>query len=210
MSTDLIRLGPLEIVKGRPFTNCEGSTEDMATLQYMAEKLCRLFRRRQVIPIRPCPFVLNLEETRGKSHRIALSRPEALLHPDDLTVVGFCGQKRPRVDRGPIDAVDEELIAEFSLYADLLSYSTLQMQDGNSCNLVLFSRPQGIMHWATSKKHAEAVYLAPAYYQSVRLHNATLPGGLFSENKLILLRTKYYDYRDKPVWRAIRELVNTG
>lgn len=210
MTNPFIRLTSSEIVEGRPFTDVEGSYADRATLEYMANRLGWLLRQPTAIPTQPRPVVLFLEEPDHPLHRIALARPEALVRPADLTVVGFCGQKRAGADRGRIETLDRKLIAEFSLYDDLLSYSTLQMMDGNACNLVLFSQPQGIGHWATSKTHARAVQLSPDYYECIRLHHGHLPGGLMSANKLVLLRTKYYDYRHQPVWRAIRELSDHG
>lgn len=209
MSNNLIQLTPSEIVPGRPFTIPEGSTADIATLQYMIETLCRIMLKPEAIPKQPRPLTLLLEEIGGRAHRIALAKPELLPTPKELTVVGFCGQKRPEVDRGPIDAIDEELIMEMPQHTHLLSYSTLQLESGNSCNLVLFSQPEGVMHWAMSKKHAQAVHLSPEYYTVVRLHNAILPGGLMSGNKLTLVRTKYYDYQDDIPWRAVREFNPT-
>lgn len=205
MSNGIVHLGSSEIVAGRPFTNPEGSAFDLTVLQYMVETVCRILREPQVIPNQPRPFVLCLNEVGGRSHRIALSRPEALLKLDDLTVVGFCGQRRRGVDREPLDAVDEELIAEFPQHDALLSYSTLQLESGDSCNLVLFSQPQGISHWASSDRHALAVHMAPRCYTVIRLHNAILPGGIRPENKLVLIRTKYFDFQEEPLWQAVRD-----
>jgi len=210
MTNQLVRLGFSDIVEGRPFTNVAGSYSDLTTLQYMVNRLGWLMQQPTAIPTQPRPVVLFLDEPDHPLHRIALAKPEALLRPADLTVVGFCGQKRAGADRGPIEALDRQLITEFPHYDDLLSYSTLQMVDGSACNLVLFSRPQGIGHWAMSKTHARAVEMSPEYYECIRLHQGHLPGGLMSANKLVLLRTKYYDYRHQPVWRAIRELGDDG
>ena len=207
MSRQNVYLGPSEIVEGRPFTNPESSLQDVATLQYMADKLGYLLHLLESIIDRSRSALLYLQEVGRRYHRVAVSQPEALLSGQTgLSVVGFCGHKRPGVDRGPIDAVDEVLIAEFAQHPHLLSYSTLQLESGNSCNLVLFSRPQGVTHWATSAKHAQAVALSPDYYLTIRLHNAILPGGLRSGNRLILTRTKYYDYAHEPIWWAVREL----
>ena len=196
MSTRPIQLSPSETVSGRPFTIPEGSIADIAVLQYMVDTLCRILQQPQAIPDRPRPLVLSLEEVGGRIHRIALAQPEVLSGASDLTVVGFCGQKRPNINREPVDAVDEKLINEFPRHKHLLSYSTLQLECGNSCNLVLFDHPQGLSHWAMSETHTQAVRLSPTYYTVVRLHNAVLPGGLMSNNKLILTRTKYFDFQD--------------
>ena len=205
MSDGLVQLGFSDIVAGRPFTNPEGSAFDLTVLQYMVETVCRILKEPRAILNQPRPVVLYLNEVGGRSHRIALSRPEALLNCNDLTVVGFCGQRRHGVDRGPLDAVDEELIAEFPQHDELLSYSTLQLESGDSCNLVLFSQPQGILHWASSDRHALAARMAPRYYTVIRLHTAILPGGIMANNKLALIRTKYYDFQEEPLWQAVRD-----
>lgn len=201
----VIQLQPTEIWPGRLFTNPEAGAYDLTILQYMAETLCRVMVQTQNIPSQPRPYILFLEETGGRFHRICLSQPEQLVAPTDLTVVGFCGKKRPGVDRGPLDSIDDKLIEEMPGHKYLLSYSTLQLESYNTVNLVLFSRPQGPNHWSASKRHALAVGMSPEYYTVIRLHNAILPGGLLSDNRLVLLRTKYYDFQAEPVWRAIRE-----
>lgn len=211
MSTlnDFTRLTWSEIVPDRPFTNPDHNAEDLATLQFMAGKLRDFLSQLETVPAQPCPFVVYLQEADGRQQRIAISNFEALLTGQDLTVVGFCGQKWPEADRTPLDAVDEELIAEFLEHPYLLSYSSLQLKCGNWCNLVLFSQLQGLGHWARSLKHAYAASeLAPNYYQSIRLHNGVLPGGVMSGNELTLLRTKYYDYQGETIWWAVRELLD--
>ena len=206
MSNQVIHLGPSEVVEGRNFANPAGGLADLITLQYMVEALSQFVRSLTAIPDYPRPLIHFLEESGTRLHRLALVNADALLQARDLTVVGFCGQKRGGIDHGPLHALDVELVAELPQYPGLLSYSTLHLEDGNACNLVLFSQPQAIQHWATSKKHAQAVQMSSGYYESIRLHHGRLAGDLTSNSTLILLRTKYFDYRHQPVWRAVREL----
>ena len=210
MSSSLIRLANSDVVTGRPFTNPAGSQFDLTVLQYMLEKLCRVLRKTPANPKGPRPLVLFFDELGGRLHRIALARPEVLMNSNDLAVVGFCGQKRRGIDRGPLDVVDDDLIAELPAHSHILSYSTLELECGNSCNLVLFSEPHGISHWSRSEKHAVAVSMSSEYYTVIRLHNALLPGGLMSNNKLILIRTKYIDYQEQTPWRAVREFLTAA
>lgn len=200
-----IQLGPQEVVAGRLFTNPEASSYDLTVLQYMAETVYRVMKQTPDIPPEPRPYVLVLEEHGGRYHRICLVQPKQLLRPNNLAVVGFCGQKLSEVDRAPLDAVDDDLIEELPQHPHLLSYSTLQLECNNTVNLVLFDHPEGLNHWAASKQHAEAVGMSPYYYSVIRLHNATLPGGLLSGNRLVLLRTKYFDFQTGTMWRAVRE-----
>jgi hypothetical protein len=205
--TDYIRLNWSDIIPDRPFTNPDHNAEDLAHLQYMLAKLRHLLSQPGITPAQPRPYVLYLEESGGRRHRIALARPEELLLSLELAVVGFCGTKWPEADRTPLDAIDVVLLDEFMQHPHLLSYSSLEVEDGNWRNLVLFSHPQGIGHWAISLKHVYAAQeLSPGYYRNIRLHNGVLPGGLMSGNELALTRTKYYDYQDQSLWWAVREL----
>ncbi len=207
MSNQLIRLEPSESVEGRPFTSPAQSLADASMLQAMAEMMGQFIQAAATPADLPRPFIYYLEEAGRRLHRLILVNPAALRRSDDLTVVGFCGQKRPHGNRDILNELDRELIAELPDFGDLLSYSTLELDNGDACNLVLFSRPQGIQHWARSQKHAQAVQMSPDFYESIRLHQGRLPGGLMSPGSLVLLRTKYYDYRDQPVWRAVRDLA---
>lgn len=206
-SADYIRLSWSDIVPDRPFTDPDHNVEDMAHLQYMVGQLRHVLSQMKIIPAQPRPYILFLEESGGRRHRIALARPEELLTLTELAVVGFCGAKWPEANRAPLDAVDAELLDEFMQHPHLLSYSSLEVEGGNWRNLVLFSHPQGIGHWAISMKHAYAAQeLSPTYYRHIRLHNGLLPGGLLSGSEITLTRTKYYDYQNQSLWWAVREL----
>jgi hypothetical protein len=205
--TDFTRLGGSDILPDRPFTNPDQNAEDLLHLQHMLSKLRQLLSQPETIPAQPRPYILFLEESGGRRHRIAMARPEELLTLAELAVVGFCGTKWPEANRAPLDAVDAELLDEFMQHPHLLSYSSLEVEGGNWRNLVLFSHPQGIGHWAISMKHAYAAQeLSPTYYRHVRLHNGLLTGGLMSGGEIVLTRTKYYDYQDQSLWWAVREL----
>ena len=205
MNANFVELGPSDVLTDRPFTDPVDSFQDLAILEDMVERLGQLMMEPDRVPAWPRPFILYLSEPDGRTHRVAISKRTQLLMCDHLTVVGFFGQKRPEADRAPVDQIDEMLIAEFPQHPFLLSYSTLQLGDGNSCNMVLFSKPQGMAHWAMGDTHAKAVELSPAYYDCIRLHNATLAGGLMSGQPLDLLRTKYFAYDCESPWMAVRE-----
>lgn len=207
MSMNYIQLNPADIVVEYPFTDPVDSVQDVATLEYMLKRLYEFVSLPNGVPEWSRPFVFYLSEPDERYHRVAIAQVRELLICDNLTVVGFCGQKRPEAERGPVDTIDEALIAEFPQHPYLLSYSTLQLASGNSCNLVLFNKPQGLAHWAKGTTHAQAIALAPAYYSSVRLHNAVLPGGLLAGHTLTLLRTKYFAYGGDTPWMAVRELL---
>jgi hypothetical protein len=202
-----VQLKPDELLPGRLFASPEASSFDVTVLQYMVDTLAGMLSHSAPSVYQPRPYITCLEEHGGRMHRICLSQPERLLAAGELVVVGFCGKKRPGVDRGPLDAVDDQLIQEMPQHKHMLSYSTIQLECHNTVNLVLFDHLQGLSHWATSPQHVVAVRLSPDYYTVIRLHNAILPGGLLAGSRLRLLRTKYYDFQTSTPWHAVREFT---
>jgi hypothetical protein len=107
--------------------------------------------------------------------------------------------------------LDKLLIPELSNYDELLAYVSLCLPTGNFGNLVLFSSPSGKERWGGSEKHAEAVrMLTPDFYAAVRLYNGELPDGVADPDALRLALVKYYDYGERPLWRAVRTLNGGG
>lgn len=211
------QLGPHDILENRPFTHPENNDQDLSNLAYMLNEL-RHFVQNPHLLANDYSIQLNLLElderlsrdgvvdANGRSYRIAFCRVEELLANKDLIVIGFCGQKRPVTDRLLVETIDEELIAESPQHPYFLSYSSLELAHGDWCNLVLFSDITGPTQWNLSARHWQAVReIAPQYYQSVRLHNGCIPGGLTSGNPLTLWRTKYYDFLSETAWQGIRE-----
>ncbi|MCB0211931.1 MAG: hypothetical protein KDJ52_21500 [Anaerolineae bacterium] len=207
MGNNFVQLGPTEFIQERPFTNPQISTADLDHLQYIADKVRQLLLSEpQRFDNQRFPMIIFLSEEEGRYFRITVAQPQALLAKHDFYAVGFCGTKRPRSDRGPVDSIDDELIGEFPEHPSLICYCTLEVEPGHTCNLVLFDNPTGLTHWSRSAKHARAVELSPDYYLSIRLHNALLPGGLLSNQPLALMRTKYFDFQGEAVWWGLREL----
>jgi hypothetical protein len=213
-------LGPLEVLAERPFTAPEETERDVIYLGYMVRELRHQLTRPESLPLLGRePLTLHLFEesrdcfapdgvynSRGRQYRIAFIRIDPLKVDRNLIVVGFCGRKRQGADRTVVNAVDEELVAEFPQHPYFLSYSSLELANGDWCNLVLFSHWDGLEHWNSSARHWQAVReIAPNYYETIRLHNAILPGGLFSGQKLKMVRTKYYDFGSDLLWLAVRE-----
>ena len=206
-TTQHIELGPWETIEDRPFTDPANSLEDLSRLQYILGRLQQLLNQPELLPTQPRPLVIYWPEPYERRLRLVFSQPETLLTNQDLIVVGFCGQKAPEADRASLEGVDEELLAEFPEHPHLLCYCSLELEEGDWCNLVLFDHVRGLSHWTRSGRHGyAAIQLAPQFYRSVRLHNALLPGGLMAGQSLNLLRTKYFDYQGGTIWWAVREL----
>jgi hypothetical protein len=55
--------------------------------------------------------------------------------------------------------------------------------------------------------HAWAVeQLSPQHYFNVRIHNGRLTSGIFDRPRIVIRKTKYFDYTAGDMWRAERVL----
>jgi hypothetical protein len=140
-------------------------------------------------------------------HRAIVCDPRRLGDGRDLVWVGFFAVKRRDRDPAPLTVMDDELIGEFPAHPDVLSYSSLELPDGDWGNLILLDGDRARERWREGERHAYAAReLAPRHYTDVRLHQGVLPGGVGGGREPVLRRTKYYDYRGAVTWRAEREL----
>jgi len=207
-STNLIRLGPLDAASGRPFTAPEHSHADLVTLERMRARLCHTLAAQDSALCQGAQSEVHVQyvyEEQQRLHRIIIRDHAALATTGDLAAVGFFGEQRSKANPALLQDIDTELIQEFLQHRYILSYSSLELADGNWGNLVILQHTDGIEHWRASQRHAYAAReLAPLYYARIRLHNGLLPGGLDSA-RLILTSTKYYDFEGDELWRAIRE-----
>ena len=204
---EYVSLKPSEIPQGRAFTDPRHSAEDLAALRVMAARVRGLATDPSALPDGPRPLVVEALEVSGRRHRVVLCDAGRLRAARDLAFVGFFALKRPDVDPSPLTVMDDELIREFPRHPGILSYSSLELHDGNWANLILVDPPEAKDHWRESARHAYAAQeLAPRHYAAVRLHNGVFPGGLLSGRDAVLVRTKYYDFRGAAPWQAERAL----
>jgi hypothetical protein len=153
----------------------------------------------------PRPLVVETREPDGGCHRAILCDERALRAARDLAFVGFFALKRAGLDHSPLTQADDELIREFPWHPGILSYSSLELPDGNWANLIVLDPPEARDHWRQSLRHAHAAAeLAPRHYTAVRLHHGVFPGGLLSGADAVLVRTRYLDFRGPAAWRAER------
>jgi hypothetical protein len=202
--TDQTRLDPQELVPGRPFTDPGLIRLDLAALDHMRAALCALLA--DPAPAPDMQEYLRLGERTGRGHDVTIARRAALLAGGALAVVGFFGHRRRDIDLSPLLEADAALTLEFTRHTGVLSYSRLELEDGNWGNMVLLADEAAGHLWLGSERHAYAVrQLAPRFYHTVRLHNATLPAGVFGSAPIHLVRTRYYDYQAPLPWIAIRD-----
>lgn len=152
--------------------------------------------------------VHQMVESDGRHHRLIIIRPHLLQQLKNISVVGFFGQKSFDGDATEAANRDEMLFTEMQKHKGLLSYSSLELTNGDYGNCVLFRDEDSKNQWGGSPVHQYAAEtLSPIYYHSVRLYNGILPQSLMEEHLLKLHVVKYFDYSEEPVWRAIRKLT---
>jgi hypothetical protein len=201
----LQQLSLTEVITDKPFTDLRHVRQDAQAIRYMTA--CVWLTLEQCRTDSAAPLLIHQPSVDRWSLRILLTRPgEPALHLP-LTIVGFFGIRNRGADLPLAQELDSRLIPELSNYDELLGYVSLCLPTGNFGNLVLFASPRGQEQWGRSEKHAEAVrMLTPDFYAAVRLYNGQLPGGVADPDALRLKLVKYYDYGERPLWRAVRTL----
>jgi len=202
-----IELGPDETVGGKPFVDPVHTRRDEEALRQL---LAHERERARVWVDDPlgCPKDVVIRETDAEDRRHLLVVPDAsaLLEARDPTVVGFFGRPRADADHGLLFELEDELVASMGAYAarGLLSYYDVELVKGAYGNLILFATPDGPSAWRANPVHHRAVEISPRSYHEIRLHQGTLAGRLLDSGTLQVTRTRYLDYDEPGVWRAVR------
>lgn len=202
---DIQILGVTEAAPRRPFTSPDLYRRDCAILAHLVEDLeVLLDARTRIVPYRAIEWTVD-----DLKRRVIVCDPVTLRQGGvDVNVVGFFGERNPERDGAPLEEANAEIILEFRNYPGILSYSSMELEDGNWANLVLHDKPDTREYWRASRLHAEAAEkLSPLFYRTVRIHNGILPGGLYAGHPLELQQTKYWDFRRPKMWRAVRDLL---
>jgi len=194
-------------VSRRPFTSVGLYDRDRSVLSYMLEDIRAMLGEMDegtiiVTSFQPIEWLVH-----GLKRRTILNDPMRLHARGDVCVVGFFGERHPEKDGSPLEEANAEIVLEFRNYPGILSYSSMEMADGNWANLVLHDVPESREYWRASEAHAKAAReLSPLFYRTVRIHNGTLAGGVLGGKQIVIERTKYWDFRSARVWQAVREL----
>jgi hypothetical protein len=200
-------LSPDQSVEGRPFTSPGLRERDLQVLSYMLEDVRGLMGEMYEGVIEIHPYEPISWRVHGLGRRNVVCDPMRLGERTDICVVGFFGERHFGRDAAALEAADASVVLEFRSFPGILSYSSMELADGNWGNLVLHTADEDREAWRGGQIHARAVAeLAPIHFQTVRIHNATLPGGLAGGRSIRIDRTKYWDYRDPTVWHGVREL----
>lgn len=197
-------------VARRPFTSPGLYPRDLAILGYMLEDLRGLLLRVAtgkvtVVPYRAIEWVVH-----DLKRRVVICDAMSLHNRRSAQLVGFFGERHPEQDGTPLEEANFEIVLEFQKYPGILSYSSMELADGNWANLVLHNVAEDRETWRASETHARAAReLSPLYYRTVRIHNGVLPDGVMGNRSMVVERTKYWDYGSGKVWHAVRELTNS-
>lgn len=208
MAKTTVVLTPDQSVPDRPFTSPLLYERDWAILAYMLEDLRALLGEMAdgaltVTPHAPFEWVVH-----GLKRRTIVCDPMRLHIRQDVCVVGFFGERHRDHDVSPLEEANADIVLEFRNYPGILSYSSMELADGNWANLVLHDQPEAREYWRASERHARAAReLSPRYYRTVRIHNGLLPEGVMGHRAIALERTKYWDYASPRPWHAVRDLV---
>lgn len=208
MVPETVQLGPMEEAPGRPFTQVDLLERDVAVLLELLADVRSVLREvdagiRAIEPYEGLAWRVD-----GLNHRLIICDEPKLRFRERTCVVGFFGERRDDLDPGPLEQANSEIVAEFSKYPGILSYSSVEIAGGRWANLVLHDDPVDRQYWRGSERHAQAVeMLSPVYYRNVRIHNAELTDGLTDSPRLVVEKTKYFDFEDGSEWRAERALA---
>ena len=205
MPPEPIVLGPSEPVPERPFTAIDLIDRDRAILHELLADVCRLVAD-SVAGIRTIvPYDAMEWRVDGRAHRHIICLEDRLRSHPKLCVVGFFGERRTELDDTPLEEVNAALVAEFSRYPGITSYSSLELPGGQWANLVLHDDPVDTEYWRRSELHARAVTaLSQVHYRTVRIHNGELNGPLLQDPSIVLTSTKFFDFTGEAEWRAKR------
>jgi len=202
-----IHLATREDPEGHPFASTDQYRGDIALLNYLLQDLRVLLRRHKKGEITLSEFQTITWEVHGLERRTVVCHPEELLGDKTVCIVGFFGDRRSDANQNPIDASEFDLIAEFTRFPGILSYSSVELVDGYWANLVVHNASDDREDWRASNVHKKAVDdVAPLAYHSVRIHNGCVVAGVTSSNTVVVESTKYWNYDTTPTWHACRAL----
>jgi hypothetical protein len=180
------------------------SSLDLIVLKHMARRLQSALQQ-TALSTTQHPFHLHLTERHQRTHRLVLYNYQLLARKCPLHFVGFVSRKKPEMDTlitNEMNRVDTCLLQELENQPGVVSYSSLDLRNGDWCNLVLLQDIQAKAHIKGSSTHAYAVsHIAASHYSWIRLHNGMFPLGL-DYTKMHLQKTKLYSfvgYRTQPI-----------
>ena len=112
-----------------------------------------------IVPYRPIEWVVH-----DLKRRVVICDAMSLHNRRSAQLVGFFGERHPDRDGTPLEEANFEIVLEFQKYPGILSYSSMELADGNWANLVLHNVAEDRETWRASEAHARAAReLSPLY-----------------------------------------------
>jgi hypothetical protein len=195
-----------ERLPARPFTDPERTGADANVMNRM---LTRLRRESRSWPSSQKSVELLTYTPDGRRHWLVVPSTPALAGARDATAVGFFGDLRPGKDHSAIYELETEVVARLGRYAaaGLLGYYDAELAPAVHGNVVLFRTHEVPSEWHGDGVHARAVAITPHHYSVVRLHRGVIGGTLLGRGRLVIQRTRYFDFSEQPAWHGLRYLV---
>jgi len=208
MAQQVLNLSPEIILSDRAFTHPDHHLTDLPVLRVMLHQLGRFLEPRSQIEEQFESKIIP--EADGRRHRYLIPRPTRLAAARNMIVVGFFGQRRPEIPVGYFAKMDKSLREEIPQHRAILSYSCMELKNGDFSNLVLLENEAVKEAWREGDNHLKAIDQSPRYYKSVRIYNGRIEKDVYDPESLQLLGVKYWDYDCQPTWRAVRPLTNAS
>ena len=181
---------------------------DTLVLGYMVKRLHLAVQSCASLPAPLSPSIGKLPERNERLHRVVLYQPQELLLKRRFLFVGFVSKMQQDVEQDvihEIGQVDAQLIEVLATYAGILSYSSLELRQGQWCNLVILDDTHAKKQIKEIERHTYAVHhLAHNYYDWIRLHHGILFEGLDC-TEMRLQKTKYYAFQKAQHMPVMRE-----
>jgi hypothetical protein len=196
-------LSAQERLPARPFTDPERTRADAEVMDRMLQ---RLRHEAGSWPVGRTSVEILKYTRAGCRHWLVVPNAPALRAAQDVTVVGFFGDQRPGMDHSAIYQLEADVVARLGRYAPvgMLGYYDAEIAPALHGNLVLFGTREVPPAWHSDRVHAAAVAITPRHYSVVRLHRGTICGALIGAGRLVIQRTRYFDFRQQPAWQGLR------
>jgi hypothetical protein len=166
-------------------------TNELSAIERMLQRLREVVRHVHRMPPSVGTISMSFRDAQKQGHRVVLLSLDQLRGIGDLTLVAFFGLRRDDISDEPLYGADSELIDELRDHSGIVSYSSLDLGEKRSGNVVLATSRQALDDWQKSAKHERVSrHLAPRHYASVRIHTGSLLGGLFGGSEASIATTR--------------------
>lgn len=173
----------------------DADSQDQHVLSYMASAAFQAIKQQESSALQ-LPVIAYVNEPGQPAYRVVTYK-KAIPVDDTILFVGFLSKKQAAISATLseyLGVIDGQMITRLTGFPALLSYSSLELSDGNWCNLVIFTQDALRDDLLATALHQHAAYeLAPLYYQWIRIHRGLIT---IKDNvpTLCFNQTRYYTF----------------